>query len=155
MAARFPVDDEGAPIKKRKTFDYYIGGRTLFCKATPFVDNSQPLYIISVWVETGTTTKRLTVAILLPSGFLICELLVRVPENGCALEMKINWPDPLFNIKTLHHKWEQSTGSDLIDERHLKLIGFKRFSKTYRGRSSCRVDSTSRINFLFQVQTQT
>lgn len=55
-------DDAGVCFEVKTSFG---GTKTVF----------QPLYLLSDWVEPGTTTKRLTVSVLLPSGVSAVELL--------------------------------------------------------------------------------
>lgn len=126
---------------------------TVECRENSGLYNVQPLHMISEWIEPGTTTKRLTVAILLPSGVLSGQFAVRVADDGCALEISITWPNPMVELKMLHRKWLQADGSDRIEVYHPKLIGFERFLKSYRTRSTDKIESTARINLPYQVQT--
>lgn len=113
----------------------------------------QPLHLISEWVEPGTTTRRLTVAILLPSGVAIGQFSTRVSDDGNTLFLVIMWPDPLVNLKHLHRKWLTAKGPDKIELYHPKLVGFEHFLKSCRSRSTDSVESTARISLPFQVQT--
>lgn len=59
----------------------------------------QPLLILSDWVEPGTTTKRLTVAVLLPSGVTSGMFSVRIADDGNSSEITVTWPDSLVDLK--------------------------------------------------------
>lgn len=111
------------------------------------------MHIFSSWVEPNTTTKRLTVAVLLPSGVGPGQFSIRVAEDGGALEFTMIWPDPFINMSILHRKWLQSQSDDRIEGYHPKLIGFEHHLKSFRSRSSDIVESTARIVLLFQVQS--
>lgn len=74
--------DDG-PILKMQKCDCYVeeeGKMAGLDKCSESLHVFQPLHIISSWEEHGTTTKRLTLAILLPSGVCPGQFSVRVPR---------------------------------------------------------------------------
>lgn len=87
----------------------------------------QTLYFILEWIYPGTPTRRLTVAILLPSGISIGQFSTCILEDGNTLFMAVNWPDLLVDLKHLHRKWLLSEGSDRIDMYHPKLVELEHF----------------------------
>lgn len=94
------------------------------CLAT---NTCYPLFSISDWVELATTTHRLTIAILLISGVSLGDFLVRISKDGNTLTIIVRRPDPLVNLKYLHHKWLFSNGSDRNEKCHSILIVFENF----------------------------
>jgi len=63
-----------------------------------------PLYMLYVWQEPGTTAKRISVAIILPSGVDSGGFQVRVIEDGDVLQLTVDWPRPLVDISFMHKK---------------------------------------------------
>lgn len=57
-----------------------------------------PLHLLSNWIEPESTTRRLTVALLLPSDFTPGKFLVRVSEDGLFLELTVFWPKLLIDL---------------------------------------------------------
>lgn len=112
-----------------------------------------PLYLVSEWAEPGTTNKRLTVAINLPSGVGPGHFSVRVAEGGRHLELTVEWPEPMVNLENLHKKWLNSTSDDRIEKYHPKYIGFEAALKRFRARDSDIIESTAQIALPFTVQT--
>lgn len=96
--------EEGHALKKQK-FDYDakekrkmegLDGWSLSNKVL------QPPHFIFVRVDIGTATKRLTVAILLPSGVSPAQTLVRVTSYGHSFVGNVRFPEPLVHFKLLH-----------------------------------------------------
>lgn len=110
-----------------------------------------PLHLKSVWTEPGTTTKMVTVAIVIPSGAQ--GFSVRVLEGGRMLEFSVKWPEPLFNLTVMHRKWLRSGSSDRMEEYHPKFLGFEASLKQFRNRADAEIESQSRIALPFPVQT--
>lgn len=106
------------------------GKTDIFDEVVSFARN-QPQHIISDWVEPGNITKRLSVAVLLPSGISLGYFSARVAENGCSLEITLVWLDSLANLKPLHRKWLSFKGIDRIEGYRSKLNGFGRFQKFF------------------------
>ena len=65
----------------------------------------RPLYLKSIWTEPRTMTKRVSLAIVLPSGVECGRFFARVVEGGEFVEMTFRWPGPLVNPEYLHKKW--------------------------------------------------
>lgn len=61
----------------------------------------KPLHILSEWTMPGTTTRRLSSTILLPSGVLLGKFSVCVGEDVCALKLLICWPNPLVDSNAI------------------------------------------------------
>lgn len=153
LVVRCTADDE-EPNKKRKICKEYTTDSKHFVETMSLADNSQPLHIFSDLVEPETTTKRLTVAILLLSDVLSGEFFLHAAEDGCGLDVTMSWPEPLINLKVLNRIWLQSDRFDRIEKYYPKLIGFKQILTSHRARSSDNVKTTSRISFPFQIQFQ-
>lgn len=49
-------------------------------------------YVVKEWPESGTTTKRLSVATILLSSVLSGKFLVHVAEDGCVFEVRYVGP---------------------------------------------------------------
>lgn len=113
----------------------------------------KPLHLISVWKEPHTMTKRITVAILLPSGVEAGEFAVRVMEGGKSLELSVVWPLPLMEPKTMHKKWLDLDNQSGFASYHPKVVGFQQALKQLRSRSSQEVESVAIIALPFAVQT--
>lgn len=145
-------------LRKGKFFDTVSPGTTEL-QAGPSQTEEQSfdmvsrLYVFSLWVEPSTTTRRLTVAILLLSGVGRGKFSIRVSADGSALESTIIETEPLISICILHHKWLQSTSDDLIEACHPKLTGFERHLETFRSRNIDSVELTARIVVLFQTKS--
>lgn len=113
----------------------------------------QPLHLTSCWMEPGSTTKCLTVAIMLPSGVGAGQFSLRVLEGGRQLEIIVNWPAPLVDLSMMHRKWLTAAGPEKIESYHPKLTGFENALKAYREHCKDDVVSTARISLPFQVET--
>lgn len=104
-------------------------------------------------MEPGTTTKCLTVVILLPSCVSYGNFSVLVSEDGCASKLVITWPEPLYNFKIFHRRWLLSKEKDKIKLYIPNPIRFEHHLKSHRLRSGDKVEFMARINVPFQVQT--
>ena len=112
----------------------------------------KPLYLSSCWVERETTKKRITVAIVLPSGVGTGNFSLRILENGMSIELKVVWPNPLANLNIMYRKWP-SDPTDPIKKYHPKMIEFESSLNELRDRSSEFIESYARIPLPFCVQT--
>jgi len=72
----------------------------------------KPLYLIGEWEEPGTKTKRLTVAIVLPSGVNKSDFTIQVLDAGLLLQLTVKWPVPLVDLELLHQKWLRPVDKD-------------------------------------------
>ena len=107
---------------------------------------------MSLWQEPGTTTKRITVAIILPSGVGSGDFRVRIIESGDVLEMVIYWLKPLTDIHYMHKKWLSDQDSSFSDF-HPKFLGFESALRDMREDTYSKVSSTARIGLPFTVQS--
>ncbi|MEM6687231.1 MAG: hypothetical protein AAF617_15725 [Bacteroidota bacterium] len=112
-----------------------------------------PLYLISQWQEPVTTTKRVTVAIILPSGVGVGAFKVRVIEEGDVLELTVNWPKPLVDIEFMHRKWMSQDEGKLVTSVSPKLLGFEKTLRQMRNNRSETVSSVARIGLPITVQS--
>lgn len=155
VVARCYLDEENRFIRKKR-FDTGEDMEQMYnslCSGEVSVNSMQPLHIISNWVELETTTKVLFVAIILPSGTSTGKFTVRVSKDGCALEVKMKWFYFLVDVEHLYKKWLCSEGFDHLEVYHPKMIFFENILKSFRSDRSDLIESTSRINLHFQVQT--
>ncbi|KAI0563120.1 hypothetical protein FGB62_46g01 [Gracilaria domingensis] len=74
----------------------------------------EPFSFISEWKERQTTTRRISVAVLMPSGLRRREVFVRVLENQ-FLEIKVHAPRAMIFVEVLHEKWLGSTAVKYTD----------------------------------------
>ena len=99
-------------------------------------------------------TKRMSMAIVLPSGIDTGHFSIRVIEDGLHVELTVQWPDVLLDMQLLHRKWLQSKNRiDAIEPYHPKIVGFGSFLKNLRHAHMEKVESTVRIRLPFRVQT--
>jgi len=116
----------------------------------------KPLYIIGEWEEPETKTKRLTVALVLPSGVNRSDFTLQVLEDGLSLQLTVQWPAPLVNLKLLHQKWLRPVEKDsdpLFTMFHPKVLALEDALKKKRLRATDDVISTAKIPLPFPVQT--
>jgi len=111
----------------------------------------RPLYLLSRWVEPGTTTKMVSVAIVLPSGVGAGDFSVRVVDSGQFLELTVQWPAALVDIEVMHRKWLRMIGNGGFQKYHPKYLGFEAALKKLRERNSDKVESSARIPLPFPV----
>lgn len=113
----------------------------------------RPLYLISEWNEPATMTRRISVAILLPSGVGSGDFTLRVVDGGEFLELTVCWPPTLIDLEIMHKKWLRPDAPGGFQTYHPKLIGFESALKAMRSHSSEIIESTARIRLPFPVQT--
>ena len=112
----------------------------------------KPLYLISEWNEPRTTNRRISVAILLPSGISCGDFSISVHEGGHALNLRVCWPTALFDMGTLHKKWLLKRKNNIrIEAYHPKIAGFESSLKLGRKQASDIIESSSRIPLPFAV----
>ena len=110
----------------------------------------KPLYLVAEWQEQGTLTKRVTVVINLPSGVVVGDLIISVPEGGLFLEFSVRWPQQLVNLELLHMKWLRSNE---ISMSHRKIEAFEHALKRKCAKVTDYVMSTTKIPLPLAVQT--
>lgn len=147
------------PSKKRRTIDRADKSASSDSIGEPLTTETstnhmfQPLSLISTWIEPGSTTRCVSVAILLPSGIDAGHFAVRVAEGGRQLEVTVEWPNALSNLELLHRKWLTAEGGDKMETYHPKYLGFENALKAHRERCVDTVESTARVTLPFAVQT--
>ena len=113
----------------------------------------KPMCAISTWVEPDTTTKRITVAVILPSGVGKSDFKVRVPEGGMCVELYFTWPNALVDVATMHRKWLRTEVSDRFERYHPKCVGFDEFFKELRSTTLDEIESVAEIPLPFAVES--
>lgn len=113
----------------------------------------KPLFIISKWVERTTLVKRLTVAVILPSGIGSGDFTISVVDGGQYLRLAVLWPKPLLDV-TVMHRWKLGDPNNGFMCYHPSVLGFESALRELRKRSSDAVESIARIPLPFVVQTE-
>lgn len=62
------------------------------------------LHDVTCWKEPGTTTRRITVAIILPTGIEPGIVSTEVLDGGRILELNVDWLQYLTNVDMVHKK---------------------------------------------------
>ena len=109
----------------------------------------KPLYLMSLWTETQTRTKRNTLAIVLPSGIQKGQFSFTVLDGGVSCQLVLDWPEPLNDIITMHRKWLRD-GS--MAEYHPVIGKFNDALSKLRAHKEGVVQSTCLIPLAFKVQ---
>ncbi|KAI0560922.1 hypothetical protein FGB62_97g111 [Gracilaria domingensis] len=113
----------------------------------------RPFYLISEWKEPETTTKRLSVGVVMRSGLQRGDFYVQIVDENKSLQIKVNWPRTMIHPKILHAKWLNQSGEKYTDH-HPELIGFESALKDLRELSKDRVMSATKIVLPFAVESQ-
>ena len=122
--------------------------------STTELSSFNPIYLLSQWTEPSTTTRRLSVASLLPSGVSPGKFRVRVMPGGRVLELVVEWPAPLTDLRLLHKKWiAPLTADDRIETYHPKFLGFEAALKSHPENLKDKVESPANIALQISVQT--
>jgi len=101
-------------------------------------------------------TKRLTIALVLPSGVNKSDFTLQVLEGGVLLQLTVKWPEPLVDLNLLHQKWLRPVEKDdntLFTMFHPKVLALEDALKKKRMRATDDVISTAKIILPFPVQT--
>ena len=113
----------------------------------------KPPFFLATWDEPRTTTKRISLAILLPSGIEPRKFSYSVnPDDRSIFEMSVLWPNPLVDMEVLHRKWITSEGDHKILSYHSKITAFESSLKQLRKRSGDSVSLTAQINLPHSVE---
>lgn len=99
----------------------------------------------SAWVEPSTTNRRLTIAIVLPSGTGAGDWSAHVADGEYFYDVEVYWPEEFSDVKLLHGKWLHRKGADRLEPYHPKMIGFESALKALRPRHSESIKSRARI----------
>lgn len=110
-------------------------------------------YIMSHWIEPVTTISRLNVAVLLPSGAKENNFKVGVLPHGRVLEVSVNFPPPLINMKLLHKYFMARTSTYDPAEVSLGINGFEKSLKSRREHMESDVVNTTQVILPFKVST--
>ena len=113
----------------------------------------KPLYMISRWAEQFTLTKRLCVAIILPSGVGSGNFTITVVDGGQFLQLAVRWPQALVDVLVMH-RWKLADSQSGFMLYHPSVLGFEASLSELRKRSSDAVESVARIPLPFAVQSQ-
>lgn len=107
---------------------------------------------MSEWKETFTTRGCLSIAFLLPCG---ChnDYKMSVIDNGSLLQVRVVWPEPLTNVRMLHHLWLVLEEGRRVSKDHAKLGGFETALRALRVSPQERVHSFCNITLPFKVET--
>lgn len=111
-------------------------------------------YLLSEWKEPQNTPRRISPAVVLPSGIEPRQFSVRVVNGGECLEVSVHWPQPLVCLETLHKKWLISEGEYRFKIYHPKVFGFETALHKLRNQTSDIVESVARTLLPFPVQPQ-
>lgn len=119
------------------------------------VPTFNPICIPSEWIEPGTTTRRTSLAILLPSGVGPGDFSLRVLPGGRLLEIKVDYPKPISDLSILHKRWLDSTNTagDRIEKYHPRILGFEASLKARRKSLSDNISGVSYIVLTYPVMT--
>ncbi len=113
----------------------------------------KPLYLLSIWKEPGTMTKRVTAAVILPSGVETGDFSICISPCGMSLEIAVVWPVPLVDLTCMHKKWLRPESGSGFQVFYPRYTGFEQVLKKIKQRSSDDVQSIARIPLTFAVQT--
>ena len=113
----------------------------------------KPMCAMSTWVEPDTTTRRITVAVILPSGVQKRDFKIRVPEGGMRVEIYFTWPNPLGDVGVMHRKWLKANNGDRFERYHPKCVGFDEFFRELRDSTSDEIESIAEIPLPIAVET--
>ena len=83
-----------------------------------------PLYLISIWTETFTTRKCVSVAIWLPSG-VESNYRLFIVNGGNTLQLWVKLPTSFTNIRKLRSLWIVMEGGRRVGRVHAKKIDLK------------------------------
>ena len=75
-------------------------------------------------MERSTPTKRLFVAILLPSDVGSGDFTITVMDGGHFLQLTVGWPKPLVDVLVMH-RWKLSNPESGFMSYHLSVLGFQ------------------------------
>lgn len=112
-----------------------------------------PLSLQSQWVEPGSTTKIVTVAMVHPTGVGKGQFDVKVPVGGRDVDLMVMFPEPSSNLRMLHQKWvEYSREGGKMQMYHRKMLGFEASLKQFRKHYNENIEAAACIAFPFPMQ---
>lgn len=99
-------------------------------------------------------TRRLSLAILLPSGIRTGNFSVAFSKCGRTLDLGVCWPNAFLNMETLHKKWLLATNDhEKLEAYHPKILGFEAALKIKRKQASDVVEAVAHIALLLSRNT--
>ena len=116
----------------------------------------KPLYLIYSWEEPKIKTKRVAVAILLPSGIEKRDWSLRFQENARALDFTVPWPLALLDLDRMHKTWlpqQTGYGHGTFQKFYPCYLSFETALRGMRDRQTDGIGSTARISLPFQVES--
>lgn len=117
--------------------------------ATRFI----PMFYCFRWLETMTTRERVSVIINLPSGtqetYGLC-----VVGGGTGLQVKVELPRPMVDVKLLHQFWFDKDGQDGISPDHPRIGACVQMLKELRTSEADPVWSYATIPLPIRVETE-
>lgn len=111
-----------------------------------------PFHVFTYWTKPGTTTCRITIAIVLPTGIGPGNFSTKILEGERILELNVKWPQCLTNLDMLHRNWLCSSGPDHIEKYHPKYLSFGCALKTFREYESDDIQSKVSFSLPFPVE---
>lgn len=113
----------------------------------------QLLHRILQWTELGTTTKCVTVVILLLSGEGSGRFSVRVIDGGSKLQLLIHRLKLVQDLDMLNRKVLVAEVAGRTQKYHVKCLGFDTAFNWFRDRPSNAIESIAHTLLPFAVQT--
>lgn len=114
----------------------------------------KPLFICGMW-ENAEEEKRVSVAILLPSGVGDArgDHDLRVVGDGMFLEISVVWPLAMVDLQLLHQFW-LAREKDCFLPNHPRLLSFRPFLRNLRPTSDTPIISSYKIRLPIQVKNE-
>ena len=120
-------------------------------------DTWHPIYSFSEWTDGKNLQKRLTIAVVLPSGVASQNdndaAKIRVSEDLSSLVVTVKWPKLLTNIDHLHMHWTSKDGT-CLPNYHPKVLGFHHFFSCLKNDNEDEMWSTAMIDLPFKVKRE-
>lgn len=113
----------------------------------------RPMKAMFYWIELRTTARRLSAAIVLPTGVKVGDFTTRVVSGRAFIEFRCRWPKEVINVYILHRKWLTSQGEDRIHDEYVRISRILKFLKCMMRQSNASVESVYRIPALLPMET--
>ncbi len=113
-----------------------------------------PLFIMGTW-ETQSWEKRVSVAVLMPSGIVETtdDHTLRVSDDGNYLELSVKWSQSMTDPDVLHRLWTGSRMHSICVEGSARATAFRPMLRSLRNNSSQPISSTCKIKLRIPVKT--
>lgn len=113
-----------------------------------------PNYIMSEWDDPTSTSKKISIAIWLPSGVLPESYKFQVSTCGFFLHLNAPLPIVMTDTKLLHKFWlSKPENRGGIKGYHPKISGFEHFLKKHRTRKSASIVTVGNLELPARVDT--